>query len=146
MTRNTKSATQFLRGMCQQMMRVDIAEWLRERIHPRLYSHSTATQEFAGKLADIYGVDRQKAMLAGLLHDRAKGMSYPELLSHAELYHIQLDSVRLAQPGSPANEEGGGAPLPGLGGGVGDGRMRCTMVDFPPRLAAPWARREEDHR
>ena len=38
-------------------------------------------------------------MLAGLLHDCAKQMSYAELSSHAEHYNIQLDRIRLAQPG-----------------------------------------------
>ena len=64
-----------------------------------MYCHSAATQEMAAKLADIYGVDMEKATLAGLLHDCAKQMSHEELISHAQHYHIRLDHIRLAQPG-----------------------------------------------
>jgi predicted HD superfamily hydrolase involved in NAD metabolism len=73
-------------------------EWLGERLNPQLYRHSIATQELAAELADIYNVDRQKAVIAGLLHDCARGLSNEELLSHADRYHIPLDHVQLSQP------------------------------------------------
>jgi len=75
-----------------------IIEWLRERLNPKLYRHSIATQELAAELAEIYNVDRQKAVIAGLLHDCARGLSNEELLSYAHRYHIPLDHVQLAQP------------------------------------------------
>jgi predicted HD superfamily hydrolase involved in NAD metabolism len=81
------------------MTKAEIIEWIKEKTNPGLYSHSTATQELAAELAEIYNVDRERAMLAGLLHDCAKRMSHAELLLHAERYHIQLDPVRMAQPG-----------------------------------------------
>lgn len=81
------------------MTKAEITEWLKEKTNPSLYRHSTATREFAAELADIYHVDRQKAMLAGLLHDCAKRMSHAELLVHARRWRIQLDQIRLAQPG-----------------------------------------------
>ena len=80
------------------MTRTEIAEWLKERVNSRVYYHSTATQEMAAELADIYEVDRQKAMLAGLLHDRAKQISNAKLVAHAQRYHIQRDHIRMAQP------------------------------------------------
>ena len=78
---------------------VEITEWLKGRIGRSLYCHSNATQEMAAKLADIYGVDMEKAIVAGLLHDCAKQMSHEELIARAERYQIQLDQIRLAQPG-----------------------------------------------
>lgn len=90
---------QFLRDMFRRTTKAEIIEWLKGKVGPWLYDHLIATQELAIELADIYKVDRQKAMLAGLLHDCAKPMSHAELFSHAERYHIQLDPVRLAQPG-----------------------------------------------
>lgn len=81
------------------MTKAEIIEWLRGQISPELYRHSTATQELAAELADIYDVDRQKAMLAGLLHDCAKRISHAELISYARRYGIALDEIRLAQPG-----------------------------------------------
>ena len=81
------------------MTKVEITEWLKGRVGSGLYCHSAATQELAAELADIYGVDSEKAVLAGLLHDCAKQMSHEELISHAKHYQIQLDHIRLAQPG-----------------------------------------------
>ena len=91
--------SQFQKDMCQRMRNAEIIEWLKGKVGPQLYSHSIATQELAAELAGIYNVARPKAMLAGLLHDFAKQMSHTELLSHAKRYNIQLDRVRLAQPG-----------------------------------------------
>jgi len=81
------------------MTKNEIIEWIRERLDPELYRHSIATQEMAAELADMYGADRQKAVVAGLLHDCAKGLSHAELLSCANRYSIPLDQIRLAQPG-----------------------------------------------
>ena len=81
------------------MTKTEITEWIKGKTDSRLYCHCMATQEWAAELAAVYGVDKQKAMLAGLLHDCAKQMSHKELLSRAERYGIELDQVRLAQPG-----------------------------------------------
>ena len=85
--------------MCQKTKKAEFAEWLKGKVNSKLYRHSTATQEMMLKLAGMYDVDAQKAALAGLLHDCAKQMSNEELISHAERHHIQLDRIRLAQPG-----------------------------------------------
>lgn len=81
------------------MRKAEIIEWLRERLNPELLRHSTATQETAVRLADIYRVDKGKATVAGLLHDCAKELSSEELILHAKRYHIPLDEIRLLQPG-----------------------------------------------
>ncbi len=44
------------------------------------YEHLRAVQECAGELAMIHGLDREKAELAGLLHDYARELSDDELL------------------------------------------------------------------
>jgi len=81
------------------MTKAEIIDWLNGKVKPELYNHLIGTQELAVKLAEIYEVDSQKAMLVGLLHDCAKLMSDAELVSQARRYNIQLDEVRLAQPG-----------------------------------------------
>ncbi len=81
------------------MTKAEIIEWLKERLDAKLYRHSTATQELAAILADIYNADRQKAATAGLLHDCAKPLTHTELISYAKRYNVPLDEIRLAQPG-----------------------------------------------
>ncbi len=81
------------------MTKAEIIEWLKKRLDAKLYRHSTATQELAATLADIYDVDRQKAATAGLLHDCAKPLAHTKLISYAKRYNIPLDEIRLAQPG-----------------------------------------------
>jgi predicted HD superfamily hydrolase involved in NAD metabolism len=81
------------------MIKVEVMEWLEERLDAKLYRHSVATQELAAKLADVYSADGQKAALAGLLHDCAKPFSNSELVLQAKRHSIPLDEIRLMQPG-----------------------------------------------
>lgn len=81
------------------MTKAEIIDWLNGKVNPKLYDHLIGTQELAVRLAEIYAVDSQKAMLVGLLHDCAKLMPDAELISQAKYYNIQLDEVRLVQPG-----------------------------------------------
>ena len=45
---------------------------LRQKLSPKRYEHSVAVMERAVELAKRYGVDAEKAKLAGLLHDVMK--------------------------------------------------------------------------
>jgi len=81
------------------MTKAEIIQWLRARLDPELYGHSIATQEMAVYLADIYSVNRDKATVAGLLHDCAKGLPNEELLLNANRHNIPLDEIRMMQPG-----------------------------------------------
>ena len=47
-------------------------ELLRQKLSPKRYQHSIAVMERAVELANRYGVDAEKAKLAGLLHDVMK--------------------------------------------------------------------------
>jgi len=55
-------------------------EIIRARLSPRRYQHSLNTAQVAESLADRYGVDREKAFLAGMLHDYAKHLNPGDLL------------------------------------------------------------------
>ena len=81
------------------MTKAEIIDWLEEKLGAKLYRHCMATQELAAELAGVYNADRQKATLAGLLHDCAKPFSDEELIRHAGRYNIPLDAIRLIQPG-----------------------------------------------
>ena len=53
---------------------------LRKKLSPKRYRHSVAVMERAVELAKRYGVDVQKAKLAGLLHDVMKNEDKNNLL------------------------------------------------------------------
>ena len=57
-----------------------IKKWLKENLTEERYLHSVGTAECAEELAVKYGVDKNKAYLAGLIHDCAKCLKNEELL------------------------------------------------------------------
>lgn len=61
---------------------IRIKTWLKGNLKPARYKHTLAVAELADKLAKKWGADREKAHLAGLLHDMAKEKSTP--LNHAK--------------------------------------------------------------
>lgn len=72
---------------------------LMKMISRERYEHSLGVQKTAAELALRYGVSKEKASIAGMVHDCAKGLSNQELISRASLYGIPLDDLSLAQPG-----------------------------------------------
>lgn len=59
----------------------EILNWLKENLNEERYSHSVGTAECAKELAGKYGLDEDKAYIAGLLHDCAKCFPTDVLLS-----------------------------------------------------------------
>ncbi len=53
-------------------------EDLKERVSKKRFIHSMNVAKAAVMLAEIYGVDKEKARLAGLMHDIAKEMPHEE--------------------------------------------------------------------
>ena len=80
------------------MTKAEIIEWLKGKLDPGLFRHSVGTQKYTEELADIYGVDRESAAVAGLVHDCAKSLSSEETLLHADRYRIPMDEIMSAQP------------------------------------------------
>ena len=66
----------------------EIKEWLKNNLSSERYSHSIGTAECAKELAQKYCLDKEKAYIAGLLHDCAKCFSREKLL---EIIHNNLD-------------------------------------------------------
>ncbi|WP_278287300.1 bis(5'-nucleosyl)-tetraphosphatase (symmetrical) YqeK [Caloranaerobacter ferrireducens] len=58
------------------------------------FIHSIGVMETAEKLADVYGCDKNKARLAGLIHDCGKLKNDRELLKMAFEFGIILDDVK----------------------------------------------------
>ncbi len=74
-------------------------EKLQSALSVKRYIHTMGVAEEAGKLAEIYGTakDRQKARVAGLLHDCAK--DYPEgmRLRFCKEYKVKVDEIMQKQ-------------------------------------------------
>jgi len=72
-----------------------IAEELKGWIDKKRMRHSIGVSRAAARLAVFYGVDAEKAELAGLLHDCAKCLSHEEMLRLCEEFGISLDPLSM---------------------------------------------------
>ena len=71
---------------------------LAARVSPDALGHSLRSAETAAELARIYGVDVQKARLAGLLHDWDRELGQEELLGRARALGVPVTAVDEAVP------------------------------------------------
>lgn len=69
---------------------------LKLMMNPRRFQHTLGVRQEAIRLADKHGVAIQKAALAGLLHDCAKGMSQKEMEKIARPHHLMEDEAMLS--------------------------------------------------
>lgn len=79
----------------------DLSEYkklLKTLLKPERYEHSLGASETAKKLAEKWGADREKAELAGLLHDITKNMPDTEQLNMLKKYGVPLTEEVLACP------------------------------------------------
>ena len=67
-----------------------VHDWLKEHLKPNRYCHSKNVAEMAGALSDIYDVNVETAVRAGILHDAAKGFSGPELIDLCKTHKIKV--------------------------------------------------------
>ena len=71
---------------------------LKEMLSEHRYNHSIGVMNKAVELAKVYGVDEDKAALAGLTHDIAKEIPEEEALKIAEKNNIVIDNFIKANP------------------------------------------------
>ena len=87
-------------------------EQLRQSLQPKRFEHSVAVSETAVALARHYGVDEDKAALAGLLHDCARKYSTKDFVEVSKkLASRSRISKRRSHPypchlGAPCRKEG----------------------------------------
>jgi len=74
----------------------EIEETLKARLKPGRFVHTLGVAETAMRLASRYGVDPQRARLAGLLHDCAKSMDYAEMVALVKANVPDADAEELA--------------------------------------------------
>ena len=69
----------------------DACKWLKENLNEKRYMHSLGTAECAKKLAYEFGLNEDRAYVAGLLHDCAKCFSDEELTKIIDKYVDDAD-------------------------------------------------------
>lgn len=62
----------------------EIKKWLKKNLSEERYIHTIGTSNCAKELAEKFGLNKEKAYLAGLLHDCAKCFSNEKLLNIIE--------------------------------------------------------------
>lgn len=88
------------KGIKKSMGSLDIeaaSQKLKGMLSEKRYIHSLGVMETAEKMAMCFGVDPQKAKVAGLLHDCAKGMDKDEMLALCKKLGVKLDPVKREQ-------------------------------------------------
>lgn len=73
-------------------------ELLKKSLPTKRYEHSVAVYKTAVKIAEIHGVDVEKAKLAGLLHDCGREIPTKEFITKIKELGIKADVVELNQP------------------------------------------------
>lgn len=77
------------------LYQTDFLPRLKTMMNPHRFRHTLGVRKEAVRLAYLHGAPVQKAALAGLLHDCAKGMSQPQLAQIAEKEHLVQDEAML---------------------------------------------------
>ncbi|MDO5397276.1 MAG: bis(5'-nucleosyl)-tetraphosphatase (symmetrical) YqeK [bacterium] len=80
------------------MTEKEMKEKLKSVLKPKRYIHSLGVCDTAVKLAKQFGVDKEKAYLAGLLHDCAKCFEHEKQLELCKEYGIELSGITLECP------------------------------------------------
>ncbi len=62
-------------------------------LEPKRYEHTLSVAYTAANLAAVHGVDIDKALIAGMLHDCAKCLSHKKQMSVCEKNHISMTEM-----------------------------------------------------
>lgn len=77
----------------------EIEEDAKKMLSEKRYIHCKNVMKRAVELAKIYGIDENKAMLAGFAHDIAKEMPKDEMFKYIEEHNIKIDEFERENPG-----------------------------------------------
>lgn len=73
-------------------------QYLHENLTDNRFKHSISVRDEAVRLAKHYGCNKEKAALAGLLHDCAKHLKNHEILQEINKRRVNIDEVSLKNP------------------------------------------------
>lgn len=80
------------------MERLQMREKLKEKLPPKRSEHSLGVEYTAGTMAFMYGVDCEKALTAGLLHDCAKYVPNDKKIAKCEKRKIFISECEYQNP------------------------------------------------
>lgn len=80
------------------MDRLEMTDKLKEKLPEKRFEHSVGVEYTAGTLAFLYGVDCEKAMIAGLLHDCAKYVPNDKKIHKCEKRGILISESEYRNP------------------------------------------------
>ncbi len=80
------------------MNRDKIIDKLQSKLTEKRLLHSIGVEFTAASMAMVYGVDIEKARMAGLLHDCAKGLSAKEKIEKAKKHGISISDYEEKNP------------------------------------------------
>lgn len=72
-------------------------DWLKNNLSEERYLHTLGVAETSKELAKMFNLDEEKAYLAGLLHDCAKGFSNENLLKIINA-NLKIDECEMINP------------------------------------------------
>ncbi|MBO4898168.1 MAG: bis(5'-nucleosyl)-tetraphosphatase (symmetrical) YqeK [Clostridia bacterium] len=75
------------------MTNEEITEILQKRLKPTRFKHTLGVAETAVKLAEKYGADKDKAYLAGLLHDCAKNIDFETSKAYCKEHSVPMKEI-----------------------------------------------------
>lgn len=76
----------------------EMKERLEKELPAKRFHHTLAVSQTAVELARLYGVDEEKAAIAGLLHDSGRQVPKKDFIARAAELGIELDEVEKNQP------------------------------------------------
>lgn len=71
----------------------EIYSIVKERLSEYRFYHSECVANRCVELADIYNVDKEAAMLVGIVHDMAKEMPNEEKINYCLENHLEIDDI-----------------------------------------------------
>jgi predicted HD superfamily hydrolase involved in NAD metabolism len=75
-----------------------IIEYLKQNLSAQRFKHTMCCAKLARELAGIYGVDKEKAYKAGLLHDVAKELSILKMQEYIKQGGLDVDIYMINNP------------------------------------------------
>ena len=80
------------------MNRLQMTEKLKEKLSVKRFEHSIGVEYTAGTMAFMYGIDNEKALIAGLLHDCAKYLPNDKKISKCKKRGIPISDCEYKNP------------------------------------------------